>query len=94
MSGGLDPFNAKKLLRRLQEAGNLRLTRAAEEELRRSALCVVDCINVIRCGAVAPPEWERGTWRYSIRTPRMTVLVELDEEAEMFTIITARRNQS
>lgn len=94
MSGGLEPFDAKKLLRRVCEVGKLELTNHAEEVLRKAKLDLLDCMNVLRGGSFEYPEWENGTWTHRASTSKMTVVVAIDEHFATFTITDAWRNQS
>lgn len=41
-----------------------------------------DAINILRAGVVREPEWENGSWRYRIDTPRMCFVVTFDPEPE------------
>lgn len=45
-----------------------------------------DIINVLRGGAVSPPEIESGTWRYRIFTPKMWVIVAFRSETCLVVI--------
>ena len=49
-----------------------------------------DCANVLRAGVVEEPEFERGSWRYRVRTQRMYVVVAFRSENEL-SIVTAWR---
>ena len=51
------------------------LVDAAKEKTKNDDLTMVDCANVLRAGVVEEPEFERGTWRYRVRTQRIFVVV-------------------
>lgn len=93
MTGSLDAYQAKKLLDQLRAESKHILTGHLREELEKDRLTTLDCMNVLRCGRVEHPEWENGRWRYRVHTPKMTVIVEIDEDQREFTIVTAWRNK-
>jgi hypothetical protein len=56
-------------------------------------LTTVDCVNVMRAGAVTEPaDFERGTWRYRIHTNRICVVVAFRSETEI-VVVTAWRKR-
>jgi hypothetical protein len=60
--------------------------------MRKDGLTELDVVNVLRGGVVEPGEWENGSWRYRVRTQKITVVVAFDSETEL-SIVTAWRNQ-
>ena len=42
---------------------------------------MVDCINVLRGGAATEGEYENGSWRYQIHTPKMCVAIRFETES-------------
>ncbi len=62
----------------------------ALEEMANDDLTTVDCINVLRGGVVEPPEFERGSWRYRVRTARICVVVVFRSETAL-AVVTAWR---
>ena len=40
----------------------------------------LDCINVLRGGIVAAAEYENGSWRYRVHTPKMSVVARFESE--------------
>ncbi len=40
-------------------------------------------INILRGGVVREPEWENGSWRYHVDTPRMCFVVAFDPETNV-----------
>jgi hypothetical protein len=42
----------------------------------------VDAVNVLRGGIVREAEWENGSWRYRVETPRMVFVVVFDPEPD------------
>ena len=69
------PPHAKRLIQRILQEGAVRFSGHALEEMAQDNLDTVDCVNVLRAGVVEPAEWENGSWRYRVRTPRMCVVV-------------------
>lgn len=88
----LDPGEAKRAIVELLRSGRVRFTRHAEEELAKDDMTTVDAINVARGGVVEPAELENGTWRYRVRTEKMTVVVAFRDESRL-VFITAWRNR-
>jgi len=64
------------------EAGCTRLTGHAKSEMRKDGLTALDVTNVLRGGAVHEPESEHGSWRYQVRTGRIVVVCEFEDEEE------------
>lgn len=79
------------MIRRILATGQVGLTGHAEEELAKDTLTMVDAINVLRGGAVDPPEYENGSWRYRVRTARISVVVAFRSETRL-VVVTAWRN--
>lgn len=90
--GPLDVTAAKRLIRQILEAGSVTPARHAVEEMVKDELSLVDCVNVLRGGVVEPPELEKGTWRYRVRTQRICVVIAFRSEREL-RIVTAWRIQ-
>jgi hypothetical protein len=79
----LDPAAAKRLIRQIIEAGTVSFSGHALEEMADDDLTTVDCVNVLRGGVVEPPEFERGSWRYRVRTARVCVVVVFRSEIKL-----------
>jgi hypothetical protein len=62
----------------------------ARDEMERDQLHIPDCVNVLRGGVVDEGEYEKGAWRYHVRTQRICVIVELPAVDEL-VIVTAWR---
>jgi Domain of unknown function (DUF4258) len=88
----LDPSQARQLIRRIVNSGTVSFSGHAYEEMAKDDLTTVDCTNVLRGGVVEPPEWERGTWRYRVRTNRIYVVVAFRSETHL-VVVTAWRVQ-
>jgi hypothetical protein len=88
----LDPTRARQLIRSILDAGTVRFSGHALEELAKDDLTTLDCANVLRGGTVEPPELDKGTWRYRIRTSRIYVVVAFRSETEL-VVVTAWRLQ-
>lgn len=52
-----------------------------------------DIDNMFRGGTVTSAEWENGSWRYTVGTPRISVVVELDLDEREIVVLTAWRSQ-
>ncbi len=90
--GPLETAAARRLIRHILEAGTVRFSEHALAEMVQDDLTTVDCVNVLRGGLIEPPELERGTWRYRVKTNRICVVVAFRSEHEL-VVITAWRIQ-
>jgi Domain of unknown function (DUF4258) len=84
------PGEAKRLIGRILEAGDVRFSQHALDEMAKDALDTVDCTNVLRGGVVEPGEWENRSWRYHVRTARMCVVVAFRSTTAL-VVVTAWR---
>lgn len=95
MSGSAEPFDseeAKKRIRSILDTGVVVPSGHAMAEMEKDGLTMVDCTNVLRGGWVEPAEWERGTWRYRVRTARICVVVAFRSDSKL-AIVTAWRER-
>jgi len=88
----LDPDAAKKHIRAILASGEVTFSGHALDEMRKDNLTTVDCVNVLRGGVVEPGEFERGSWRYRVRTARMTFVVAFRSESRL-VVVTAWREK-
>jgi hypothetical protein len=87
----LKPPQAKALIREILRVGEVTYSRPhAEERLKKWRLSTLDCVNVLRGGAVADGEYENGSWRYRVCTPRICVVIRFESE-DILQIVTAWR---
>ena len=84
----LEPAVARQWIRRIIEEGTVTFSAHALEEMAKDGMTTVDCGNVLRGGGVEPPELERGSWRYRVRTSRMCVVVAFRSSTEL-KVVTA-----
>lgn len=91
--GQLDTRVVKPLIRQILETGTVSFSDHALEEMRKDKLTTVDCTNVLRGGVVDPGEWERGSWRYRVRTNTICVVVTFRSETHL-VVVTAWRIRS
>jgi hypothetical protein len=88
--------DAKALIRRLLERGQVRFSGHALQEMAHDPfgpISKVDVVNVLRGGVVDPGELRHGTWRYPVRTARLCVVVAF-RGASIVVIVTSWRNKS
>lgn len=88
----LKPDRARRLIREILDSGQTTFSRHAEEELAADGLSTQDAVNVLRAGTVDPAEFEKGCWRYRVRTPRMVVVVAFRSATEI-RVVTAWREK-
>jgi hypothetical protein len=86
----LNPARARQLIRNIVSTGVVSFTGHALEEIAKDNLSTLDCTNVLSGGVVEPPEFESGSWRYRVRTNRITVVVAFRSETRL-VVVTAWR---
>ena len=90
-----EPFDeptAQRLIREILENGEVVFSRHCEDELREDNLTTLDCTRVLRGGWIEPPDFERGSWRYRVRSARICVVVAFRSETKL-VVVTAWRDQ-
>ena len=89
----LRPPDAKLLIRDILVNGEVTWSKPhAEERMKKWRLTLVDCVNVLRAGAIAEGEYENGSWRYRVHTRKISVVVRFESE-ELLQIVTAWREK-
>lgn len=88
----LDPPEARRLIRDILDTGTVTPSGHALDEMQKDDMTMVDCVNVLRGGYPDPADWERGSWRYRVRTARMCVVIAFRSEQEL-VIVTAWRER-
>jgi hypothetical protein len=81
----LKATEARKLIRRLLDEGKFISPGTgshARKEMEKDGLTDLDAVNVLRAGVVREAEWENGSWRHRVETPRMVFVVTFDPEPE------------
>lgn len=84
------PARAKQLIQQILKEGVYSFTQHAEKEMAKDDMSNMDCIAVLRGGAVEAAEFERGSFTYRVRTRRMTVVVTFRSQSHL-VVITAWR---
>jgi hypothetical protein len=88
----LSQKDARALIREILKEGEYSFSGHAEQEMENDQLTHVDCVNVLRGGVVDPGEFENGSWRYRVRTARITVVVAFRSKTKL-RVVTAWRNR-
>jgi hypothetical protein len=89
----LSPDAATALIHTITRTGQVAFSQHAIDEMRADDLTLVDCVNVLRAGAVRQPaDLIHETWRYRIQTNRITVVIAFRSEHEL-VIVTAWRHK-
>ncbi|MCM2358302.1 MAG: DUF4258 domain-containing protein [Geobacteraceae bacterium] len=87
----LRPPAVKKLILKIISEGIVTYSQPhAEEQMRKRRISTVDCINILRGGAVKEGEYENGSWRYQVVTPKMCVVIRFESET-ILEVVTAWR---
>jgi hypothetical protein len=91
-----EPFRppaTKKLLLRIISEGIVTYSQPhAEEQMKKRRISMVDCINVLRGGSVREGEYENGSWRYQVHTPKMCVVIRFESDS-ILEVVTAWREK-
>jgi hypothetical protein len=86
----LDNEAAKRQIVHILKTGTVSFSRHALGEMEKDSLTTVDAANVLRGGVVEFCEEINRTWRYRVRTARMTFVVAFRSETAL-TVVTAWR---
>jgi hypothetical protein len=87
----LPPSETKKLLVQILKKGTVTYAQPhALERMAQRNISTLDCVNVLRGGAVAPGEFQNGSWRYRVYTVKMCVVARFESETEL-EVVTAWR---
>jgi hypothetical protein len=86
----LSPPVARKLIREILEAGGVRFSRHAVEEMRSDGLSEDAVIAVLHGGIVESAELEGGSFRYRVRVGRVYVVIAFRSEV-CAVVVTAWR---
>lgn len=78
----LKATDARTYIRRLLDNGIFVVSDHARREMKKDDLNDADAINISRAAVVREPEWENGSWRYRVETPRMCFVVTFDPEPD------------
>jgi hypothetical protein len=89
----LDKTQARKLLSEFFKIPNtVSFSDHAQKQMKARNLTSVDVLNVLRAGNIDDdPEFENGSWRYRIRTTKITVVFAF-REPNKIRIVSAWRN--
>lgn len=89
----LDKVQARKLLSEFFRMPNtVSFSQHAQEQMRDRNLTSVDVLNVLRAGQIeGDPEFEHDSYRYRVRTSKITVVFAF-REPNKIRIVTAWRN--
>jgi hypothetical protein len=88
----LSPLEARRLIREILRGGEVRFTGRALSEMEKDGVEEIDCVNVLRGGAVGPGEFENGSWRYRVRASKLTVVVAFRSQTQL-VVVTAWREK-
>jgi hypothetical protein len=48
--------------------------------MKKRRISMVDCVNVLRGGSVREGEYENGSWRHQVCTPKMCVVIRFESD--------------
>lgn len=89
----LKPGEARKLIQHILKNGYVTYSRPhAIERMEEREMDNSDCINILRGGKVRAGEYENGSWRYRVETPKMAVVITFIDGDELM-IVTAWREK-
>ena len=82
----LEPREAHRLIRQAIGSGSTVISPHFVKRLTDRGLDMQDCINVLTSGTVDPPELEKGSWRYRVRTQHIEVIVTFRSATEIVLV--------
>ena len=86
--------DAKRLISTILKSGaEVSFTGHAFEEMEKDDLTIADVLNVLRGGIVEFAEEVDRSWRYRVRTQRMTVVVAFRSEHSLRVITAWRKSR-
>ena len=88
----MDNEVAKRFIVRILKTGIVTFSKHALDEMEKDDLTTPDAANVLRGGVVEFAEEINRTWRYRVRTSRMTFVVAFRSENAL-TVVTAWRKR-
>lgn len=89
----LKPPDAKKLILDIINKGIVTYSQPhAKDQMAKRRISTVDCVNVLRGGIVKIGEFENGSWRYRVCTPKMCVVARF-ESKNILEVVTAWREK-
>ncbi|WP_428261339.1 DUF4258 domain-containing protein [Haliangium sp.] len=95
VAADVEPYRAHALgplVKGVLTSGEVSFSRHAEQEMANDRLAKVDVENVLRGGVYEEGEFENGSWRYRVRTHKITVVLAVRSESRI-VVVTAWRNQ-
>jgi len=94
MTEPLTPEVATTAIKALVKDGDISWSTHVRQEMLKDGFTTVDCLNVLRAGAVTESaDFEGGTWRYRVHTNRMCVVVAFRSDTELRVITTWRKRR-
>ena len=92
MEKPLSPQVARQRLTQiLISGGEVSFSKHALAECATDQMTTVDCVNVLRGGAIEPADFISGTWRYRVRTAKLSVVFAFRSESRC-VVVTAWRD--
>jgi hypothetical protein len=84
---------ARRVIGQVLKTGTVTFSSHALEEMAKDELTTVDAANVLRGGVVEFAEEVNRSWRYRVRTSRMTFVVAFRSEHAL-VVVTAWRKKT
>lgn len=88
----LGDVEARQLIRSIFRLGDVSVSAHAQEEMGKDGMDQSDVNSVLRAGVVVGNDYEFGTWRYRVSTPKFMVVVAFESETQM-AVVTAWRTK-
>jgi hypothetical protein len=90
----LKPSEVRKLIHHILRNGDVTYSQPhAIERMEEREMDTSDCINILRGGTVREGEYENGSWRYRVETPKMAVVVTFIDEGELMIVTVWREKR-
>ena len=89
----LAPTEARRLIRRIIEEGEVEFWGHAQREMAKDGLSQLDCVNVLRAGWPAAGECYGDRWRYQVHSRMICVVVQFESEHHLAIVTSWRKRE-
>jgi hypothetical protein len=89
----LSPATARSVLRAILVSGEVVFSGHALTEMENDGITQADVIRILRSGTVEPAEFERGPWRYRVRTQSAYAVVSFRSEVSAVVVAAWRSDR-
>ena len=85
--------DARRQIRRILTAGTVRFSGHAKKRMAERRVHAGEVLGVLKGGVVSTPEFDAGTWRYTVRLSGIGVVVAFDSEMALALVTVWRESR-